>query len=56
MKSPIQYLQSINQKNSIVKDVSLNINHFKNFTNDNLYKRIFSFIKRFDEGSTTMPL
>jgi hypothetical protein len=43
-------------KGSIVEEGFLESMHFKNFTNDNLYKRIFSYIKRFDEGNVNMPL
>lgn len=43
-------------KNSILSNQDLQNIHFKNFTDDNLYPRIFSFLKRFDNGELNMPL
>ncbi|NJL97189.1 NUDIX domain-containing protein [Candidatus Gracilibacteria bacterium] len=43
-------------KDNIESDLSLQKNHFKNFTDDNLYKRIFSFLIRHNNGNSKMPL
>jgi 8-oxo-dGTP pyrophosphatase MutT (NUDIX family) len=45
----------ITQKN-IENGLNLLPQHFKNFTDDNLYKRIFSYLYRYSEGNTIMPL
>lgn len=53
----IEHIEGNNITKDEIQDVSLSKINFKNFTDDNLYSRIFSYLKRqIDEQYVEMPL